>query len=311
VKDCAITVNFDSECCIPPDPPHHGEVTCQVVRSHCQIINCWKEWATFEVRLLLKQTIHSGRGPQCFTKEVTVRESVMLDPCLAIRSCRVVAAICRCVLNRGQLHCNGTVRVEFSLSPKHGCGDPCHHRQSGIREESLRMSCWHDDWDCKKDRHRKKCHDWDWDCDRDWDDDWKRNCHDWKRHCDDDWKRLDCDHEKKKRCCDDDRKHDWDDDWKRRDCDHDKKKRFCDDDWDDDCRRDRCDKKHDDDKKFCRCDDHKNDRDFCKFCGRPKRHSCKKDDRDFFDCDRKKSKRSFQQVIVHGDHGKNKRFIFG
>lgn len=304
----AVTVNFDSECCIPPDLPHHGEVACQVVRSHCQIIDCWKDWATFEVRLLLKQTIHSGGGPQWFTREVTIRESVMIDPHLAVRACRVAAAICRCVLNRGRLLCNGTAKIEFLLSPKHGCEDPCHPWHCGNGEEWLHMGCWRDDWDCRKKRR---------DCD--WDDDWKHDCDDdWKRHdCDDDWKRHDRDHDRKRRFCDDDRKHDdcfdrhfKDDchDDRKHDCDCDRRKKRC--RCHDDDKHDRCDKRHHD-RKHCRCDDHKrdDDHDFCPCCGRPKRRHKKDDDHDFDRC--KFKKRSFQSVIVHGCDGGSKRFIFG
>ncbi|MFZ5816600.1 MAG: hypothetical protein ACOY93_15080 [Bacillota bacterium] len=139
--DCFATLNCDTEFRVPPDCLREGEVSCRVVRAECDVVDVWDHWVTIKVRLLLKITIRSGELVCRFFKEIILKESVWLEPGTWIKDCDVVAAACRCVLHRGRLHCNLTVKVEFRLKKK--WHDPC---------------CW------------DRCDDWSGACD--WEEDW-------------------------------------------------------------------------------------------------------------------------------------------
>lgn len=154
MSEFVTTLNFDTEFHAPCDCPPEGDVSCRVVCSECQVIDRWDRMLTFRARLLLRVTIHRG-GLRCtFDREIIVKESVWFDGWLDLLSCEVKAAICRCVLNRGRLFCNGTVSVQFHFrrpSPCCHCWrnpcECCHHDHSDrhdhddcCQEES--EPCW-------------------------------------------------------------------------------------------------------------------------------------------------------------------------
>lgn len=144
--NCHVTINFDTEFPVPSDCFKHGEVACQVVRSHCEVLHCWDDWVTFRVCLLLKITIQSRHHEHSFFKEVTITETANLDAWARIQDCRVVAAICRCVLNCGWVHCNGTVKVEFLLTKRHhewACTTGGESHSACHRKEPCDMSWGH------------------------------------------------------------------------------------------------------------------------------------------------------------------------
>lgn len=115
MSNCDATLNFDTEFRVPQDCLRSGEVTCKVVRQRCDLLACWDHWVTFRVVLRLKITIRSGELVETFHRTVILKESVWLEGSARVRDCAVTGAICRCVLHRGRIHCNGTVRVEFEL----------------------------------------------------------------------------------------------------------------------------------------------------------------------------------------------------
>ncbi|MFZ5824121.1 MAG: hypothetical protein ACOY94_07325 [Bacillota bacterium] len=148
-------VNFDTEFRVPPDCLREGDVDCRVVKADCVVVDTWGEWVTFKVRLLLKIRIQSGELVCTFFKELVFRETVWLDCNTFITDCKVVAAACKCVVHRGKVHCNLTVKVCFRLKKK------------------FKPDCC-----CKK--HDCCCDDW--------------SGHDWSGHdwCHDDWSGSDC-----------------------------------------------------------------------------------------------------------------------
>jgi uncharacterized membrane protein YgcG len=117
------TVNFDTEFRIPPGCRPSGAVDCRVVRARCVVIRQFREWVTFKVILVLEIRIRSGHRTCRFFKEIAAKETVWLDVDKRIRACDVVAAACRCVTNRGRVHCSLTVKVRFFL--EHKFRDPC------------------------------------------------------------------------------------------------------------------------------------------------------------------------------------------
>ncbi len=158
------TVNVDTEFRAPPECPREGDVRCKVVRADCEIIDQWDRWITFKLRLLLKLKVESFRWRECiFVKEIVVKDTVWIDGPWRVRDCEVKAAICKCIISRGKIHCNLTALVRFDLKEKDHC-----------------RSDWRDgcDWGWQ---HDHGCKD---DCDHDvWEDDWNR-----KQDCDCDWR---------------------------------------------------------------------------------------------------------------------------
>lgn len=113
-------INIDTEFRVAPDCRREGEVECRVIRAECAVVDQWDCWVTIRLRLLLRITVHSGHGCQTFCKELTQRETVWVDDRVWVRGCEVEAAVCKCVLHRGRIHCNLTVKVGFHL--RSGCG---------------------------------------------------------------------------------------------------------------------------------------------------------------------------------------------
>lgn len=138
------TVNFDTEFSVPSDCLPKGEVDCRVVKADCDIVDIWKDWVTFKIRLLLKIRIRSGDLVCLFKKEIILKDTVWLDCHTRIKDCEVIAAACKCILHRGKIHCNLTVKVLFSLIPRR------------------RHCCHEDDW-CDFDRKHDHCCDDDFD----------------------------------------------------------------------------------------------------------------------------------------------------
>lgn len=118
---CAM-INIDTEFRVAPDCRREGEVECRVIRAECAVVDHWDCWVTIRLRLLLRITVHSEHGCETFCKELTQRESVWVDDRVWVRGCEVEAAVCKCVLHRGRVHCNLTVKVGFHLRPECGCG---------------------------------------------------------------------------------------------------------------------------------------------------------------------------------------------
>lgn len=163
MSSCTATVNVDTEFRVPPEALRDGEVTCRVIRTDCDIVGTWEEWVTFEARLLLRISIRCGELVSSFTKEVVFKETVWLDVDSWIEGCDVAAVCCRCVLQRGRVHCNLTAKVAFCLKrrwPRH-----CDVIYT-CRKRCGRPDCRHcgQHWDCEPephdhrgDRHRPSC----------------------------------------------------------------------------------------------------------------------------------------------------------
>lgn len=143
----AVTANFDTEFPAPADCPRHGDVACRVVRADCRVIDAWDVWITFEISLLLRITVRSGERCCTFFKERRFRETVMADRHTRVDTCDVTAVACRCVIQRGRVHCNLTAKVAFTVKDRCRCG--CmHHSLCRCH------SCKHHDFrSCGRPRH--------------------------------------------------------------------------------------------------------------------------------------------------------------
>lgn len=157
-------LNFDTDFCVPSDCLREGDVACRVVFSDCEVLHRWDDLLTFRIKLILRLTVSSGELRCSFDREIILKETVWLCPDACITDCKVKAAGCRCVLQRGLVFCSGAVSAEFLFKkPEPFCPCPidrCH------RWEPEPQECFEPQEECAPcrpcrpahPRYRKRCH---------------------------------------------------------------------------------------------------------------------------------------------------------
>jgi hypothetical protein len=116
MSHCVANITFDTDFRVPRDCLREGRVTCQIIRSECEILDEWDDRVTIVVRLRLKLTVKSGELLCKFERVVTFKETVWLDTDAPVTGCKVTAAGCKCVLRRGEVRCSAAVSIRFHLA---------------------------------------------------------------------------------------------------------------------------------------------------------------------------------------------------
>lgn len=111
-------VFFDADFPLPPECPSEGAVRCRVISADCCVLHGCGESATVVVRLLLSILISNGAQICAFERQAVFNCRIPAD-CGRVRRCKVVDAVCDCVVLGGRVLC--CLMAKLCLERKRPC----------------------------------------------------------------------------------------------------------------------------------------------------------------------------------------------